>query len=265
MNIMKSFLLEIGTEEIPARFVQSGLDLLRDEISKLLADSYIDHGSMHGYATPRRLALLIEDVVEGQKDRVVESIGPPKKIAYDDNGAPTKAATGFARSLNIDVGDLKIVETDRGEYLSATVEEKGRSTEEVLSESIPQLISSLQLPKSMRWGNGTLRFFRPIHWIVALYGESIIPFELEGIKSSNITYGHRFLSPAAITLKRAEDYISNLNLSHVIADIATRKKIIADQIEAIESEKGCKINEDEELLDIVTNLVEFPNAVLGKF
>jgi len=262
---MPNFLLEIGTEEIPARFVQSGLDLLRDEVSKLLTASLIEHGSIQGYATPRRLALFIENVVEGQKDRVVESIGPPKKIAYDDSGAPTKAATGFARSLNIDVADLKIVKTDRGEYLSATVEEKGRSTEEVLSESIPQLISSLQLPKSMRWGNGTLRFFRPIHWIVALYGESIVSFELDGIKSSNITYGHRFLSPAAITLKRAEDYISNLNLAHVIADIAKRKKIITDQIEVIESEKGCKINEDEELLDIVTNLVEFPTAVLGSF
>ena len=262
---MKSFLLEIGAEEIPARFVRSGVDLLRDEVSKLLTDSFIEHGSIQGYATPRRLTLLITDVVEGQKDRVVESMGPPKSIAYDDNGAPTKAASGFARSLKLDVGDLKIVKTDRGEYVSATVEVKGRTTEDVLAEAIPKLISSLQLPKSMHWGDGTLKFFRPIHWIVALFGESIVPFELDGIKSSNITYGHRFLSPAAIPLKRAEDYISKLNMSHVIADIDTRKKNIADQIDKIESEKGCKINKDDELLDTVTNLVEYPTAVLCSF
>ena len=262
---MKSFLLEIGSEEIPARFVTKGLDILRVGVSKLLADSFIEHGSIQDYATPRRLALLIEDVVEGQKDRVVESMGPPKSIAYDDSGAPTKAATGFARSLNIDVSDLKIAKTARGEYVSATVEEKGRTTEDVLAESIPKLISSLQLPKSMRWGDGTLRFFRPIHWIVALYGENIIPFELDGIKSSNITYGHRFLSPAAIPLTKPEDYLSNLNLGHVIADIETRKKKISDDIDRIESEKNCTVHEDEELLDTVTNLVEFPTAVQGSF
>jgi glycyl-tRNA synthetase beta chain len=262
---MKSFLLEIGTEEIPARFVRTGLKLLRDEVSALLKDSFIEHGSIQGYATPRRLALLIEEVVENQKDRVVESMGPPRSIAYDASGAPTKAAAGFARSLHIDVGDLKIVKTDRGEYVSATVEEKGRTTEDVLAESIPKLISGLQLPKSMRWGDGTLRFYRPIHWIVALFGENIIPFELEGIKSSNFTYGHRFLSPAAIPLKKPEDYISNLSLSHVMADIDTRKNKISDQIAMIESDKGCIVHKDEELLDTVTNLVEYPTAVVGSF
>ena len=262
---MKSFLLEIGTEEIPARFVRTGMKLLRNEVSTLLTDSLIEHGSIQGYATPRRLTVLIENVIEGQKDRIVESMGPPKSIAYDDNGAPTKAASGFARSLKLDVGDLKIVKTDRGEYVSATVEVKGCTTEAVLAESIPKLISSLQLPKSMRWGNGTLKFFRPIHWIVALFGESIITFELDGIKSSNITYGHRFLSPAAIPLKRAEDYVSMLTMSHVIADIDTRKKDISDQIDKIESEKGCTIIKDDELLDTVTNLVEYPAAVLGSF
>ncbi len=262
---MNSFLLEIGTEEIPARFVRRGLDLLKDEVSKLLTDSLVEHGSIQGYATPRRLALLISDVVERQKDRVVESMGPPRSIAYDDNGAPTKAATGFARSLHIDVADLKIAKTDRGEYVSATVEETGRATEDVLAESIPTLIYSLQLPRSMRWGDGTLRFFRPIRWVVALFGKIIIHFELDGIKSSNITYGHRFLSPAAIPLKKPEDYISNLNLSYVMADIDTRKNTIAHQIELIESEKGCIVHKDEGLLDTVTNLVEYPTAVLGSF
>ncbi len=262
---MKPLLIEIGTEEIPARFVRKGLDILRDEVSTLLKDSFISFGSIQNYATPRRLALLIENVVERQEDRVVESIGPPKKIAFDDSGAPTKAATGFAGSLNIAISDLKVINTDRGEYLSATVEEKGRATEEVLSASIPQLLTSLQLPKSMRWGDGTLRFFRPIHWIVALYGESIIPFELDGIKSSNITYGHRFLSPAAISLKNPGDYVPRLSSGHVIAEIDKRKKAIADQLDVIESEHSCMVYKDEGLLNTVTNLVEYPTAVLGSF
>ncbi|UCH81242.1 MAG: glycine--tRNA ligase subunit beta [Nitrospiraceae bacterium] len=262
---MKTLLIEIGTEEIPARFVKKGMDILKDEFSKSLTDSVIEYDGIQGYATPRRLALIIEKVAEKQKDRIVESIGPPKKIAYDDSGKPTKAATGFARSLHIDVADLKISRTERGEYLSATVEEKGRSTVEVLSESLPRLITSLQLPKSMRWGNGALRFFRPIHWIVALYGERIIPFELDGIKSGNFTYGHRFLSPAAIPLKRPEDYVPALFSSHVIADMDVRKKTIADQLSLIESENGCHVSKDEELLNIVTNLVEYPAAVVGSF
>ena len=130
---MKPLLIEIGSEEIPARFIQVGLALLKEDLTRLLDESSIKYGDISEYATPRRLTLLIDNVAEQQEDRTIESLGPPKKAAYDSDGNPSKAATGFARSLNIDVGDLVIKNTDRGEYVSATIEEKGRPTITVLS------------------------------------------------------------------------------------------------------------------------------------
>ena len=262
---MKPLLIEIGSEEIPARFVPEGLALLKKELTQLLESSSIDYGLISEYSTPRRLALLVNDVAEKQKDRTVETLGPPKKVAYDDKGAPTKAAAGFAKSLNIDVNDLEIKETGRGLYLSATVEEKGRPTVDVLSEELPNIISSLKLPKSMRWGNSSLRYFRPIQWILAILGRETIPFQMDFIKSSNISYGHRFLSPVAIKIDEPSSYLPSLKQSHVLADTVERKKVIIEGIRKIESTADCVIHEDEGLLDTVTNLVEHPSAVLGNF
>jgi glycyl-tRNA synthetase beta chain len=262
---MKSLLLEIGTEEIPARFIPRGLSILNERVSRLLVSSAIDYGEIHEYASPRRLTLLIEDVAGQQKDRTVETMGPPTKVAFDDNGSPTKAAAGFARSLNIDTSALKIVRTDRGEYISAVIEEKGRRTVDVLGEALPKMIASLQLPKSMRWGSSSIRFFRPIHWIVALYGEEIIPFELEGIKSNNVSYGHRFLSPAAISITAPENYVSDLSANNVIVDREEKERIITDGLKKIETQHECRVPDDRELLNIVVNLVEYPTVVLGSF
>ncbi|MDH4027432.1 MAG: glycine--tRNA ligase subunit beta, partial [Nitrospirota bacterium] len=227
--------------------------------------SHIEYGSISQYATPRRLTLLIDNVAEKQKDRTVKKLGPPKKIAFDDKNGYTKAATGFARTLNIDVKDLAIEETERGPYLSATIEEKGRLTKDVLAEALPGLISSLQIPRSMRWGDSSLRYFRPIHWILATLGNELVPFALDGIKSGNISYGHRFLSPATIAIEDARSYLNSLRKNHVIADIAERKKAISEGIGRIESSAGCRVIKDDELLDIVTNLVEYPVAVCGSF
>jgi len=262
---MKSFLLEIGTEEIPARFIPKGLSLLNEGVSRLLSSFAIDYGAIHEYASPRRLTVLIEDVASQQKDRTVETMGPPRKVAFDDSGAPTKAAEGFARSLNIDTSALRIVKTDRGEYISAIVEEKGRRTVDVLSESLPKMISSLHLPKSMRWGSGTIRFFRPIHWIVALYGEDVVPFELEGIKSTNVSYGHRFLSPAPVPVAAPKHYVSELSANKVIVDGQERERIISDGLKKIEAQYKCRVPDDRELLSVVVNLVEYPTVVLGSF
>jgi glycyl-tRNA synthetase beta chain len=262
---MKSFLFEIGSEEIPARFISSGLALLKQSFVQLLNNSLIDYGNISEYATPRRLTIFIENVSERQKDRTIESLGPPKKVAFDASGAPTKAALGFAKSMNMDVKDLTVKKTDRGEYLVARIEEKGKETINVLAEAIPKLISSLQLPRSMRWGDGSLRFFRPIRWILALFGNKIVPFEIDGIKSSNISYGHRFLSPAPIKIAAPLSYLSLLQKNYVIADIAERKRLILQGIAEIEETANCKVRKDEELLDIVTNLVEYPTAVFGSF
>ena len=262
---MKPLLFEIGSEEIPARFVSVGLGLLKDAFIQLLDKSSIGYGNISLYATPRRLTIYIEGVSEKQKDSTTEFLGPPKKVAFDDKGSPTKAATGFAGSLNIDVKDLKIKKTERGEYVAATVEEKGRATGDVLAGSLAELISSLQLPKSMRWGSGSLRFFRPIQWILAVFGNEIVPFDLDGIKSGDISYGHRFLSPAAIKIDDPSAYLPLLRQSHVLADPAERKNAISEGLKEIEAAAGCRVHEDAELLDIVTNLVEYPTAIPGSF
>jgi glycyl-tRNA synthetase beta chain len=262
---MKPLLFEIGSEEMPARFISTGLASLKENFIRLLDKSSIEYGKIIKYATPRRLTLLIEDVSEKQKDRTIESLGPPKKIAFDDKGNPTNAALGFARSLNIDVKKLTIKKTERGEYVSATIEEKGKLSKDVLAKALPGLISSLHLPKTMKWGYSTLRFFRPIHWILALFGSEIIPFELEGIKSGNISYGHRFLSPAAIEIEEPSSYLSLLLKNYVIADPAQRKRDISKGLREIEDSFNCKAHEDDELLDTVTNLVEYPVVVSGSF
>lgn len=262
---MKPFLLEIGTEEIPARFIPHGLESLKEKFTQFLNDKAIDYGRITEYATPRRLAIRIDDVSEKQKDRVMELTGPPKRIAFDANGAPTNAAIGFAKSLNLELKDLKTVKTERGEYLSAVIEEKGEMTKAILSKNMPELIASLQFPKAMRWGNGTLKFVRPIHWILAIFGSEIIPFELDGLKSGDISYGHRFISPEAIKLNNSSDYLPLLLKNHVVADTEERRRIISDGIKKIESENNCKVHEDMELLDTVTSLVEYPSVILGSF
>ncbi|MEW6599812.1 MAG: glycine--tRNA ligase subunit beta [Nitrospirota bacterium] len=262
---MKPLLIEIGSEEIPARFIPRGLALLKGDLVQLLDKSYIKYGSIAEYSTPRRLSLLIDDVAEIQEDRTTETLGPPKKAAFDADGKPTKAATGFARSLNIDVGDLSIKTTEKGEYVSATIYEKGRPTADILAQSLPKLIASLQLPKSMRWGEGSLKYFRPIQWILALLGGEVIPFSLDSIKSGNISYGHRFLSPGPVVIDSPLSYLSLLRQNHVYADPAERKKLISEGIRAVESSADGIVHEDVELLDTVTNLVEFPTAVMGSF
>jgi glycyl-tRNA synthetase beta chain len=262
---MKPLLLEIGTEEIPARFLTKGIASLKEEFIRLLNKASIGYEKIFEYATPRRLTIYIEKVSERQKDRTIQHLGPPKKIAFDDKGTPTDAAFGFARSMNVDVKKLKVVKTDRGEYVAVTVKEKGRMTKDVLSEALPGLISSLQFPKTMRWGDSTVRFVRPIRWILALYGNELIPFELDGVKSSNISYGHRFMAPGVIKVENPSDYLSLLLKNYVVADPKERKKIILDEIEKIELTMDCKVHKDEELLDTVTSLVEYPTVVLGGF
>lgn len=262
---MKTFLLEIGSEEIPARFIPTGLQLLREGITSLLREAAIESGEIQQFATPRRLAILINNVSHCQRDREREVTGPPKRVAFDDRGQPTPAATGFARQMNIDVHSLRTKQTPRGEYVIALVRETGKPTIEILAQALPVLISSLQLPKSMRWGSGSIRYFRPIHWVLSLFGSDIVSFELDGIRSGNISYGHRFLSPAAMTIQDPSTYLKALRHNHVVADPAERHQIIRKDIRDIEEQSDCRVIEDNELLETVVNLVEFPHAVLGNF
>ncbi len=262
---MKPLLIEIGSEEIPARFIPQGLALLREALTQFLDKSLIEYGKINEYSTPRRLALYIENVTEQQTDRTIEALGPSEKVAFDDKGTPTKAAIGFAKSLKIDVSKLTIKETEKGTYVAATIEEKGRKTVDLLSGAIPEIIFSLQLPKSMRWGSSSLKYFRPIQWILSIFGSDIIKFKLEALKSSNITYGHRFLSPSAIKIKEPSEYSQHLVRNHIFGNSEERRKRISDGLKDVESLIKCKVHPDEELLDIVTNLVEYPTIVSGSF
>jgi len=262
---MPDLLLEIGTEEIPARFIHHGLSSLRARLTRFLREESIDYGEVVGFSTPRRLAVYIKDVAERQRDRTVEIIGPPKKVAFDSSGRPTEAARGFARSQNVDVSTLGVTRTERGEYVVATVKQEGRMTRDILSREMPKIISSVQFPKSMRWGSGSLRFVRPIHWVLALFDTEPLIFELDGVRSGDVTYGHRFISPEPIRVRRPSDYPSLLRTHYVIAGFEERRETIIQQMRALESEHGIRINMDEELLDTVTNLVEYPNTVMGHF
>jgi glycyl-tRNA synthetase beta chain len=262
---MKPLLLEIGTEEIPARFLPHGMNSLKSVLTKLLRSASIRFGDIQVFATPRRLAVCIQEVSEKQEGRHIEILGPSRKIAFDETGQPTKAAIGFAKTHNVETKNLKIVTTERGEYVAAALEERGRKTQDVLKDLIPKAVISLQFPKSMRWGNGTIRFARPIQWVAALFGAEIIDFELDGLKSGNTTRGHRFLSPEPLHIKDPVQYSELLANHYVIVNSDERKKIILAEMTKIESAMSVKVREDNELLDTVSFLVEYPTVILGSF
>jgi glycyl-tRNA synthetase beta chain len=260
-----SLLFEIGTEEIPARFIPPALSMLRSNTESVLGEYSIGFSEMNAYATPRRLALLVKGIPPVQKDRVKEVYGPSKKAAFDEHGAPTRAAIGFAQSQGIGANDLVVRRKEKGEYVVAVIHHKGAPVIDLLHEALKKIILSLNFPKSMRWGNGDFRFVRPIHWIMALLDNATIVFEIDGVKSGNITKGHRFLSPGSFIVKEIPSYINLLENNYVIADPEERKRRVAEGIENLAASVEGKALRDEELVTTVTNLVEYPVPVLCEF
>ncbi|UCE78291.1 MAG: glycine--tRNA ligase subunit beta [Nitrospiraceae bacterium] len=260
-----SLLLEIGTEEIPARFFPAVLDQSRDNARRLFDEYRITCGDIRSYATPRRMVLMIDTVNPVQTDLTKEVFGPSHKAAFDAQGNPTRAAQGFAESLGVPVSDLKVKKKGKNDYVVAQIEEKGSETKKVLPDILKKLILSLHFPKSMRWGAGTLSFARPIHWILALFDSEIITFELDGIKSSNLTRGHRFLSPASFKIKDPSSFGNLLENNYVHLDPEKRKKIIREGIDNLFHQSDARPLMDEELLDTVNFLVEYPTPVLCSF
>jgi glycyl-tRNA synthetase beta chain len=260
-----SLLLEIGTEEIPARFIPPALVMLKSNTESIFEEYSIGFSDMKAYATPRRLALLVKGIPPMQKDRVKEVYGPAKKAAFDEHGSPTRAAVGFAQSQGIDVNDLVVRKKEKGEYVVAVIHHKGAPVIDLLRETLKKIVLSLNFPKSMRWGNGDLRFVRPIHWIMALLDSTTIVFEIDGVKSGNITKGHRFLSPGSFIVKEIPSYINLLENNYVIADPEERKRRIVEGIESLAASVEGKALRDEELITTVTNLVEYPVPVLCEF
>jgi len=261
----KELLLEIGTEEIPAAF----LPRLMDDVSEMIRGSFrasrITHGEVTTMSTPRRLVLCVKEVAERQEDQVLEKLGPAKKVAFDEKGNPTRAAQGFAASQGIKVEDLIVVETEKGAYVCARRAIAGADTKSLLPGMMKDLILNLPFPKSMRWGNFNLRFARPIHWILALFGSEVIPITLEYIASGNRSYGHRFMSPAAFEVKDFDDYLRKTEERFVVCDPEKRRKLIKYQAEEVAKTVSGKPLENEKLLQEVTFLVEYPVALLGSF
>lgn len=261
----KELILEIGTEEIPALFLEKAREDLGNILSGELRDKGVEFEEMEIFYTPRRLSARVSGLQRKQRDRTTENFGPPKRIAFDEDGKPTKAAVGFARSQGVDVEELVIAKRDNGEFLCVRKTVKGKKTSSVLREILPGVISSVPFRKSMRWGDGKLTFARPIRWIAALYDDKPVKFSVENIKSSDRSFGHRFTSPKPFRVTSWGNYLKTLEKNNVVADPEKRKEIIRRNTEAAAKKIGGTIKEDPELLETVVNLVEHPTVLVGEF
>ncbi|MBW1799335.1 MAG: glycine--tRNA ligase subunit beta [Deltaproteobacteria bacterium] len=260
------FLLEIGTEEIPSGYLNDGLaDLLRLAKSSLHDYRIRCDGELATHGTPRRMVLVGKGLASSQDDMVQDITGPPKKAAYDEKGNPTKAAIGFAKKQGVSVDDLGLLEMPKGEYLHVKRTVPGKPTVEVLSEILPKLISGINWPKSMRWGSVGFPFVRPVHWVLALFNGEVIPFEIAGVKGSNRTRGHRFMARGVIEIRGYSDYCEQMHRNGVMIDLKERTEAVEKAVRAAAEEISGQPMMDEDLLNTVTNLVEYPYAVCGGF
>ncbi len=261
----RRLLLEIGTEEIPARFMRDALGQLVELARRLFSDYRLEVGSIRSFGTPRRLVLLVEDLPLSQKEAVEEIKGPPEAQAYDANGHPTASAIGFARSKGVSVEDLVVKSTPSGNYVFAVKHHPGMPTAEVLPEVMERIVRSLSFPKTMYWHWKGLRFARPIRWILCLLDEAVVDFSVEGIRSGRRTRGHRFMGKREIELKSAEEYFRAMSENFVVVDPDERRKAIESDVALIEERNGVKVELDEALLEENVFLVEYPVVFMGSF
>ncbi len=257
-------LLEIGLEEVPARFVRAAMEQLKDKTEKWLTDSRLAFEEVKAYATPRRLAVHVVGLADKQEDVNEEVKGPARKIAVDESGAWSKAALGFARSQGADPESLFFRELSGVEYVYAKKSSVGVETSSLLPEALPALITSLTFPKNMRWGGYELRYVRPIRWLVALHGSEVVPFEITGVASGNVSRGHRFLGKEAV-IEHPSQYVERLREQHVIVDVAERQVSIEAGIRKLSEERGWHIAVKDDLLEEVLFLVETPTVLTGSF
>jgi len=261
----KELILEIGTEEIPARFLRETTENLLNLTKRELDDQLLPFKTIKTYGTPRRITLRVEGLSDKQNDRLVEIVGPPKKIAYDEKGKPTKVASGFAKAHGVDVKDLVFLRRDNGELIAIRKKISGKRTDIVLKLILPKITLLIPFRKSMRWGEGNISFVRPIVWILAIYGGKTIHFNLDSIRSGSKTQGHRFLSSNYFSVTDWADYSTKLEKSFVILDQESRKAIIKKNVETLATDLGGFTIEDEELVETTSNLVEYPIVLNGDF
>ncbi|GED72807.1 glycine--tRNA ligase beta subunit [Brevibacillus reuszeri] len=259
----RDLLVEVGLEEMPARFVAQTAAQFKEKVEKWLAAERIPFDQITALETPRRFAVLINGLAEKQPDRNEEAKGPARKIAQDEAGNWSKAALGFARSNHVDADQLYFKEVNGIEYVHARKSEAGKATTDLLPQ-LGDVITSMNFPKNMRWGARDLKYVRPIRWLVALFGEELISLEVAGVQSGRISRGHRFLG-MEVEISHPGEYVSKLAEQHVLVNPEERRAIIVEQIKRMEQENGWNIPMDEGLLDEVVHLVEYPTALYGTF
>lgn len=266
---MADLLFEIGTEELPAGFLLPALEQLQQNFIRKADELQLSMGQVKVAGTPRRLALMAQDLVERQPDRREELMGPSAKAGLDGNGGFSKAAQGFARSKGAEVTDLQVVETPKGQYLMLVREVAGVQTMALLPEILRGLLAEFSFAKSMKWGANSNTFARPVQWLLALYGQDVVNLSLDGIVSSDCSRGHRFMAPENIQVRGAASYEQQLGDAHVLVDPARRRQMVLDEIGRAVAESpglvGAHVAIDEALVDTVTNLVESPFGVCGAF
>lgn len=265
---MAQLLFEIGTEEIPAGYINPALSSMEKSARVRLKEYGLEFGQMQSVGTPRRLTIAVDDLQQCQADQRKEHIGPSRQAAFDGDGNPSKAAMGFARSKGLAVDDLQVVETPKGEYLMAVEEVKGRKTAELLPGLLDEVLRSIPFPKSMHWADSTLSFARPIQWLLALYDGKVIDLTVENVPAGDMTRGHRFMAPDAVQVHDYTQYLQLLEEKSVIADCTRRRALVVQEVKKAVSERigerGTPVL-DEGLIDTVTNLVEIPWGVCGTF
>ena len=257
----KDLLFEIGAEEIPAGFMPNILGQLKQLAETKLNDAHLPFESIETYGTPRRLALIVKGLADASAEISERHKGPSASIAYDADGNATKAAIGFARGKGLDVTDL-VVEDG---YIYAETKTTGVPTKDIVSEMLPQLITGLNFPKSMHWGDLDAKFVRPVRWLVALLDDEVIPVEFATVKSGNVTRGHRFLGADEITIKNAASYVDTLKENFVMVDQDARRELISKQLHDMAASKNASIVWDDDLLEEINYLVEWPTALCGGF
>ena len=257
----KDLLFEIGAEEIPAGFMPNILGQLKTLAETKLNDAHLPFESIATYGTPRRLALIVKGLADTSAEISERHKGPSASIAYDADGNPTKAAIGFARGKGLDVADL-VVEDG---YIYAETKTAGVPAKDIVTDMLPQLITGLNFPKSMHWGNLDAKFVRPVRWLVALLDEEVIPVEFATVKSGNVTRGHRFLGADEITINNAASYVDTLKENFVMVDQDARRELISKQLHDIAASKNASIVWDDDLLEEINYLVEWPTALCGGF
>jgi len=266
MSRPADFLVEIGTEELPPKALRSLMTALASNLETAVDEARLAHGTVHAYASPRRFAVLIEQLAAGQEDLKTSQRGPPVSVAFDDDGNMTPAGNAFAKKCGVSPDDLGRTKTDKGEWLSCDVMVEGQQTAELAAGLVETALAGMPIPRRMRWGDGDAEFVRPVHWVVLLHGKTVINGTIMGVETGNDSQGHRFHADGAVRIKEPSTYLETLETGgHVIADFERRRDIVRDGVEAAATKAGGSVVDGDSLYDEVAALVEWPVPLTGSF